>query len=323
MTALLEPTVIPGEPEFQLPGDGILAPSSLELPLSSTACGVCGASRVDGQDWCLECGTALAASRAIPGVQTVALAGAFTLLLASGAVAAGVAAINDTLPKQKTEVKVVAQTANEVPVDSDPVPLDDPVPSDGGSGSDLAPIDSGSSPVPAPIPTPTPTPTPTPAPAHPEIPLSAGDLSLYDPEDNAIPPLDEEFQNAIGSEKTPTWQVTTAAGTPPDTTDVMDVGLNVELGGSKKVAKLKLWTDSPGFTMKVYGTASSSLPQTWPDDQWTLLREAKAVGGESDDYSLSLSLGSQSKKWRNIVLWFTTPPDGDPSVHLSKLKLYR
>ena len=209
MTALLEPTVIPGEPEFQLPGDGILAPSALELPLSSTACGVCGASRVDGQDWCLECGTALAASRAIPGVQTVALAGAFTLLLASGAVAAGVAAINDTLPKRKTEVKVVAQTANEVPVDSNPVPLD------------------------------------------------------------------EEFQNAIGSEKTPTWQVTTAAGTPPDTTDVMDVGLNVELGGSKKVAKLKLWTDSPGFTMKVYGTASSSLPQTWPDDQWTLLREAK------------------------------------------------
>jgi len=321
MSSLLDPVLIPGEAEFQLPGDGILAPVSGDVPHSfDSACTVCGASRVEGQDWCLECGTAFAAQGGIPGVQTVALAGAFTLLMAGGAVAAGVAAINDTLPPRQTEVKVVAQTAEVLPSSEDLVPLEDPVPSDDLlPPDDLVPLDSGSTPVPVPVPTPEPT--------NPVIELGADAASLYDPEGLAT--SYNEPSKAIGEKAAPSWFVATAPGVTPGVTDPMDVGLNVDFGGKKTVTKLTLTTVTPGFTVTVLGSATIDPPQSVDDPAWRELGQAVSVDvistGDSDkagDKTLSLSLGGQSKKYRNIVLWFTAPPSAGPKVRISQLKFY-
>ncbi len=320
MTSLLDPVVIPGEAEFQLPGDDILAGGGDDVPQSfAAACARCGAGRVEGQDWCLECGTAFAAPRSIPGVQTVALAGAFTLLLAGGAVAAGVAAINDTLPPRKTEVKLVAQTAEPIPTTPDPLPLEDPVPVDPLPFEDPVPFDSGS--------TPAPTPEPTPEPVDPVIDLSADAASLYDPEDQAT--SYNEPSKAIGEKPTPSWFVATAPGVTPGVTDPMDVGLNIDLGGKKTVTKLTLTTVTPGFTVTVLGADTTDPPQAVDDPAWRTLGEAVAVdsidqgdGDEAGDTTFSLELGGQSKKYRNIVLWFTAPPSEGPKVRISQLKFY-
>lgn len=323
MTSLFDPVVIPGEAEFQLPGDGILAPASGDVPQSfDSACTVCGASRVEGQDWCLECGTAFAAQRGIPGVQTVALAGAFTLLMAGGAVAAGVAAINDTLPPRKTEVKVVAQTADVIAEDAALVPLEDPVPSDLVPFEDAVPFDSGSTPVPVPEP------EPTPEPVDPVIDLGADAASLYDPEGNAT--SYNEPEKAVGEKATPSWFVATAPGVTPGVTDPMNVGLNIDLGSRKTVTQLTLTTVTPGFTVTVLGATTTDPPQSVNDPAWRELGEAVSVDkisqGDSDgagDKTLSLSLGGQSKKYRNIVLWFTAPPSAGPKVRIAQLKFYK
>ena len=330
MTSLLDPVVIPGEAEFQLPGDGILASTGGDVPHSfDAACTVCGASRVEGQDWCLECGTAFAAPRGIPGVQTVALAGAFTLLMAGGAVAAGVAAINDTLPPRKTEVKVVAQTADAIPTTPDSVPLTDPVP------TDLPPIDS----IPV---TPTST-TTTPAtpvtpvvpkPTHPVIELGPDAASIYDPDESATSYNDPKY--AVGAKATPSWFVTTPPGDTPGVVAPMNVGLNVDLGSAYKVTKLTLTTVTPGFTVTVLGSNTDDPPQSIDDPKWTTLAEAASVDAAAlsntdpqpkktdkpGDKKLLLGLGGQSKKYRNIVLWFTAPPTAGPTVHIAQLKYY-
>ncbi|CAB5032433.1 unannotated protein [freshwater metagenome] len=331
MSSLLDPVVIPGEAEFQLPGDGILAPASGDVPQSfDAACTVCGASRVEGQDWCLECGTAFAAQRGIPGVQTVALAGAFTLLMAGGAVAAGVAAINDTLPPRKTEVKVVAQTADVVPTTPDSVPLTDPVP------SDLPPIDTAPVPLDTGSTTTTTTPvTPVvPKPAHPVIELGADAASIYDPDDSATSSNEPSY--AVGKKATPSWFVTTAPGDTPGVISPMNVGLNVDLGSAHKVTKLTLTTVTPGFTVTVLGSNTVDPPQSVDDPKWTTLGEAASVDAaalsdtdpqpnkadEPGDKTLLLGLGGRSKKYRNIVLWFTAPPTAGPTVRIAQLKFF-
>ena len=40
------------------------------------------------------------------------------------------------------------------------------------------------------------------------------------------------------------------------------------------------------------------------------------------DKKLLLGLGGQSKKYRNIVLWFTAPPTAGPTVRIAQLKYY-
>ncbi len=328
MTELLDPIFVPDEPEFQLPADGLLDPVGGDFELSAAAaCTVCGASRVAGQDWCLECGTAFASPRAIPGLQTVVLASAFTLLLAGGAVAAGVAAVTDTLPGRKTEVKVVAQTAAD-PITSETPPLDDPLPPDTALDTDTFPYDAGPSPVPVPV---------DPGgggtkPTSSRIELASDAASLYDPEGVATSYNDAKY--AIAAHQSPSWFVTTPAGDTPGTVMPMDVGLNVSIGAAKKLTKLTLTTITPGFTVTVLGSDTAEPPRAIDDPAWKTLGRAASVDSigsgankpakddAEGDQTLSLRLGGQSKRYRTVVLWFTAPPLGGPTVRISQLKFF-
>ncbi len=330
MTELLDPVFVPGEPEFQLPADGLLDPVGGDFELSAAAaCTVCGASRVAGQDWCLECGTAFASPRPIPGLQTVALASAFTLLLAGGAVAAGVAAVTDTLPGRKTEVKVVAQTAAD-PITSETPPLDDPLPPDAALDADPFPFDAGTSPVP--VSTPVDPGGGGTKPTSSRIELASDAASLYDPEGVATSYNDTKY--AIAANRSPSWFVTTPAGDTPGTVVPMEVGLNVSIGAAKKLTKLTLTTITPGFTVTVLGSDTAEPPRAIDDPAWKTLGQAASVDSVGSgankpakddiegDQTLSLGLGGQSKKYRNVVLWFTVPPLGGPTVRISQLKFF-
>jgi hypothetical protein len=161
------------------------------------ACTHCGAALADGQDWCLECGTAVKQGRSpLPGWRTGAATIIATVVLASGAVAAAYAAINaDDTPSPDATGLVIADNSAADAAATDPVPQPDPI--DIPSEQEVPPL-AGATPAPdastatppavappvatppvdstpitpaptytppaAPVPTPTPTPTPTPNP---------------------------------------------------------------------------------------------------------------------------------------------------------------
>ena len=319
--------------------DSLLAPveASDLPPAGENDCHVCGAFVGPDQDWCLECGAAVDEPRRIPGLATVGLAGVFTLVLAGGAVAAGVAALNDTIPPRDTKVETVAQEAPEEPALDDSL-SEDPLASDGGSADDqlspavpadgtdggldpYVPYDGGGdgggggddggggSTKPKPIT------------------LPAGAADYWDPLERQSGSNDPAL--AIDGKKTPSWFVST----PPDGKD-MDVGLQVDLGEPRTVKRLTLTTFTPGYTVEVYGTKSEDAPNDPPpNDELTLVGKADSVdaagrgsvkpvaGDIPGDEKFELTLKS-STKYRKIVLWFTKPPPEGPTVRISQLKFY-
>ncbi|MBJ7343600.1 MAG: hypothetical protein JHC46_08445, partial [Solirubrobacteraceae bacterium] len=97
----------------------------------------------------------------------------------------------------------------------------------------------------------------------------------------------------------------------------------------KTLTQLTLTTVTPGFTVTVLGATTTDPPQSVDDPAWRELGQAVSVDsistGGSDkagDKTLLLSLGGQSKKYRNVVLWFTAPPSAGPKVRISQLKFY-
>lgn len=310
--------------------DSLLAPveASDLPPAGENACRVCGAQLIADQDWCLECGAAVQEPRTLPGLATVGLAGVFTLVLAGGAVAAGVAALNDTIPPRSTKVKTVAQ---EAPADTVPTDTlsEDPLPSDSSSAdSQLTPVtptDTGGTTGGGVTPTPV-TPDNGGGSTEPQpfdLPSSAA--ALYDPQMRFQASNDPAL--AIGDKKTPSWFVTTAAD------GNMNIGLQIDLGKSRKVTRLTMTTKTPGYTMYVLGDKGVDPPNDVKE--MTTLGEAASIdaaaeagkpapepGDKAGDETFELSLGNTNKKWRTIVLWFTVPPSKGPTVRISQLKFF-
>jgi hypothetical protein len=307
--------------------DSLLAPveASDLPPVGENDCRVCGAFIAPGQDWCLECGAAVDEPRVMPGLATVGLAGVFTLVLAGGAVAAGVAALNDTIPPRDTKVETVAQEAPAEPAIDDTL-TEDPLPPDTGSVDDqLTPVtptggstDGGTTPV---VPDDGGGGSTEPKPF--DLPGSAA--ALYDPQMRFQASNDPAL--AIDGAKTPTWFVTTAAD------GNMNIGLQVDLQKSRKVTRLTMTTKTPGFTMYVLGDKGVDPPDDVSD--MTTLGEAASIDAAAEsgkpapepedkagDETFELGLGNADKKWRTIVLWFTVPPNKGPTVRISQLKFF-
>lgn len=306
--------------------DSLLAPvEAADLPpADENACRVCGAQLVDDQDWCLDCGAAVQEPRTLPGLATVGLAGVFTLVLAGGAVAAGVAALNDTIPPRSTKVETVAQEAPADPATTDTL-TEDPLPDDSGSAdSQLAPVtpDTGGTTVgPTPVVPDNGGGSTEPKPF--DLPASAA--ALYDPQMRFQASNDPAL--AIDGSKTPSWFVTTAAD------GNMNIGLQIDLGKSRKVTRLTMTTKTPGYTMYVLGYKGVDPPNEVKE--MTTLGEAASIDAAAEagkpgpqpddkagDETFELSLGNTTKKWRTLVLWFTVPPAKGPTVRISQLKFF-
>lgn len=338
---------VPTAEETVLPGDGLLDPVAEDVPVETgPSCRACGSAIDDGQDWCLACGTAVEAPRRLPGVRALGIAGVLTLALTGGAVAAAAAAFKHEPPAQQTKVETVAQTTpapttDTTPTDVAPLPpvsTDDtaippadvtPITPDTSSVTPIAPV------VTTPTTTPTTTTPTTTTPAEPKsarIVLSAGAGSLYDPGARATATGDPD--RAIDGNTGTSWFATVPAGSD------MNVGYLIDLGEKTRLSKIELLTKTPGFTVQVFGSTGSKAPETADDPKWAKLGEAGSVDGDpaegaapsvppvtgdkAGDGKLVLPLkgAGADGEYRQVLLWFTTPPAAGPTVRLSEIKLY-
>ena len=244
-------------------------------------------------------------------------------MLAGGAVAAGVAALNDTTPPRDTKVETVAEELPETPAIDDNLSSDPLSPDSGAVDDSLTPVE----PLPAPEPAPTPTPTPTPEPK----PISVVGAEEYDPKGRVPEQVTLNDPNyAIGKKKTPSLKVTLLDGGG----DVFDAGIQVKLGKLRNVKRLTFTTTekSAGFSIRVYGSRTAAAPEEFPGSMKLVgkgdaIDAAKQKGDQSNpddvagDEKYELALNG-SEKFRTIVIWFVKPPRDGDVASMSQLKFF-
>lgn len=288
-------------------------PDTAFVAAPERACPNCGSALAPGQDWCLECGTAVGAlaRSSRPGWRAATTIIATVLLLVGGAVAASYAALNSkaqqfaAAPPPPSATPTVptpppATTTATVPAPP-PVTTSTPTPPPAPT-----PPATTSTPAPPPAPTPTtPTPAPKPKPTGPAgvpgyQPLALGvDIaSIYDPYKNVVDSTDPS-DSYDGKDKT-VFTLSTNAGKD------MAAGLDFDLGAQKEVGAVYIRTTTPGFTVEVYG-AKGKQPPDILDTRWEHLATHKDVAIQPQKKGLQ-KITFPRGSYRHIVLWFTAPP---------------
>lgn len=325
--------------------DDLLAPGAVDVAVEQDdpRCRSCGSPLVAGEQWCLSCGAAVSAPRRLPGLRAMLVAGSLALVLAGGAVAASVAAIQQETPAQEVKVETVAKLTPAPPVVEDttpePVDFDDTAPLSDADIDPVTPVEPVTpvTPVTPTATTPTTT-TTTPAttekkPAEPgTTPILAGLTagSLYDPSKRAT--ASGEPSRALDGDPNTSWFATTSPGGD------MNVGFLVDLEDPASVLRLRLVTKTPGFSLQVFGAKGEKAPEAADSEGWTRLGEAGSVDGDAPEGSapssppadgdkagdgeLKLKLDPGDERYRWIMLWVTTPPAAGTTVRFNEIRLY-
>lgn len=305
-----------------------------------------------GQDWCLECGTAAPGRLGErPGWRAALTVASATVVLVLGAVVAAYAAMNtdatrDTRDAQPNGAPIQAQVpappaplspttmppaTGEEPLvpapeagtsasESEPVPPGDggapPAPGDGG-GAGVAP--SGGGPVPSGGGSGGGSTAPAPAPAAiGPIALAAGSGSIYDPSDRS---------GARFSDPTGAYDGSKARGftiSVPADGDPFGVGIAFRFSDPRELRSLDIATETDGFTVEVYGSASGKRPPDILDRRWANLGRRTAI---KDGARISLD-SDEVNRVRHVLVWVTTVPrgtgsdegDGRRMVNLNELR---
>ncbi|HEY7622176.1 MAG TPA: hypothetical protein VH834_20570 [Solirubrobacteraceae bacterium] len=334
------PEVAP-EPPRETPPEEALAP-----PASGHTCKTCGAAMEDGQDWCLSCGTAAPGSLGErPGWRAATTVIALALLLVLGAVGAGYAALkSDSNAKTTASAPAAAPPAAQVTPPATQAPTTQtptastPTTSSTPKSSTLPKIHStkpsttpGSAVTPVnPAPT-TSTPTTstptgststpttsTPTNTEPQdtgpqpIELKTDAGTAYDPYGRAK--ATGKPERALDGDTSTSWYV------DPIDPQSIGVGYAVDLGKLQGIREIKLQTTTPGFTMEVYATDEPELPPDILDTRWSHITNVSKVGVKEDGKE-NVVLGAGSTKYRNLLLWFTTPPTDGARLRLVELQL--
>ncbi|HEX2086825.1 MAG TPA: hypothetical protein VHF89_14190 [Solirubrobacteraceae bacterium] len=324
------------------------APPDVVVPDdASRLCVNCAALLAEGQDWCLECGTAQPGRLGgRPGWRAALTVVAITALLAAGAIAAAYAALSSDAERRASApappqaqpivppapvqtTPAPAETTPEVaaPQDKgdDPTPKPskddepDPVatpPSSGGS--DTAPeTDDGAPPQPgagAPSDGGDTDSGDDPKPSKPKpatIALGPDAASTYDPFDRAGG-LTGDPADAIDGRTATAWEA------PVGQDGFVNIGLLVSLDRAQAFDKVRLRADTPGFTVELYGAKTGTPPEGDPaadGSGWKKLDDTRDFG---TDEKFSVGEG----KWRHVLLWFTEQP-ADTKVMIPEVELLR
>ena len=327
----------PATPEGAPPAAPETLPSAPDD--ASRLCTNCAALLAEGQDWCLECGTAQPGRiGSKPGWRPALTVVLLTAVLAAGAVAAAYAALASDAERQASaQAPPSAQpVVPPAPVQSAPPPVETTPevpapPEDKVDTSDLPKAPKSN----APDPTPTPTPTPTPAPnggggdtggnaneddgadegakedTKPEpttVALGPDAASTYDPFDRAGG-LTGDPADAIDGRRATAWEA------PVGQDGLVNIGLLVSLEKAEAFEKVRLQAGTPGFTVELYGSKRGTAPEGDPAQTaaWEKLDETKDFG---TDEKLSVGEG----KWRYVLLWFTEQP-ADTKVMIPEVSL--
>jgi hypothetical protein len=313
------------------------------------ACETCGAAMKADQDWCLECGTAAPGRLgARPGWRAAFTVVALTLLLVTGALLAGYAALTSDAQRQAAAPSsgdgapivagapdVAAPPAVVTPGATGPGTIPPAVTPPPAGTNPLIP--NGTTPpaitpptvTPPAITPPTVTPpavtppavtpppaatTPPPPPATPQpvkVVFAKDAASTYDPTKRA----GAEFgpaANAIDKKSTTVWDVSVPADGKP-----IGAGLVLDLGKPYDLRALQIATPTKGFRVELYGAVDAKeLPEDILDKRWEHLTDIKQV---ADGKVVSLLKKSENKQ-RLLLIWITAPAEPtDPRVAIGNV----
>jgi hypothetical protein len=289
---------------------------------ASRLCANCAALLAEGQDWCLECGTSQPGSiGSRPGRRAVLTVLAVVALLAVGAGAAAYAALSsDPEPRTVAQAPPPAAPPAPAPAPVEPAPAptdetpsvatptddgaDDPAPSAGGGGgsaSDDTTADtgagtgagSGSSGTGGGASTDTEDEaTEKKKPVSPVIALSPDAASTFDPDARGTE-LTGDPADAIDGRTKTAWEA------PVGDDGKVGLGLLLSLDQAKLVEKVRLRTETPGFSVELYGSTLGTAPEKAPGatKYWKKLDTTR-------DFGLNETL-SAGGTYRHVLLWFT------------------
>ena len=313
---------------------------------ASRLCVSCAALLEEGQDWCLECGTAQPGRiSGRPGWRAALTVVAVVALLAAGAVAAAYAALSSDAERQASAPPPPAAepVVPAPPVQTTPAPAEDtpsiPAPkNDTESPAPDLPSDSGSGSGSVPS---------TPAPsfdsgadsfdsggstggggsgggtsggsgsgsgekaADPVIALTPDAASTFDPFDRAGG-LTGDPADAIDGRTKTAWEAPVRAEDGR-----VDIGLMVSLEKAQEIDQVRLEAGTPGFTVELYGSKLGTAPDKAPGETqyWEKLDETR-------DFGTNEKLDAGGEKLRYVLLWFTEQP-ADTKVMVPEVELLR
>lgn len=302
------------------------APSGVPSTGSVGSCANCTAPLAVGQDWCLECGTAVPGRLGRgPGLRSSLGVVGVTLLLVVGAVAAGYATLSsDSKQAAQTTASLPAQTsltpdapagaaAPVVPTTAAPaaklptapkVPAVTPTPAPAAvAPKTIAPKASATTPVGGTTPTKPSRPSGSPAPSAKtaKILLDTDAATTYNPYSLASSDFGDPAK-AIDGDPTTAWTYQL----DPNTAGKTLVGLVINLKSDQRVRGITVRTATPGMTVEFYGAPAASVPPvSITDPAWLHLANRKAIKGSA---KVTLKTAGQSLQY--LLVWITHAPAG-------------
>ena len=294
-------------------------------------CQKCGAQLNEGQDWCLQCGTAAPGGLDSPGPgwrSATAVLGA-TVALVLGAAAAAYAALSQPGPARPAAKVITVAQAPPVTTPSTPTIATTPTtPSSLGAPTTIKPLPGTAKPpkIPLTAPTPKASTPPPPAPAKingepketgsaktkPETETGSGKAeeptpilldtnaaSTYNPYNFPASSFGDPSL-AIDGETSTGWTAQVETSVAPK----MAVGLAIDLKASQRIGAIALITSTPGMTVQVYGSNATALPESITDQTWTPLTPAL----KAKKRRTHLKLKHATEAFRFIVLWVSQAP---------------
>ena len=306
-----------------------------ETEAPARVCATCSSTLADGQDWCLECGSAQPGRLGgRPGWRAALTVLAITAVLVGGAGAAAYAALSTdaqrdataAAPPQATPTVAPAPPVQAPPPQTAPTPtVEAPktetpkVPEPSSSGDDdtvttpstpSTPSTSsgGSSSGTGGGTTTGGTDTTSTQPAEPvAIDLPAEAAKLYDPFDRAAKAAGDPADAIDGKDGTAfELPVNPADGT-------VRAGLTLSLEKATTLSNLEIKADTPGFTVEVYATKDPTIPPDVLDARWEHVGDRRDAG-----VTETVELDG---KFRHVLLWITEQP-ADTKVAIPEVQLF-
>jgi hypothetical protein len=325
----------------QQPQAGAPSPPEQATPPEAHAparqCSNCGAALLDGQDWCLQCGTGAPDSlRArTPTWRSAAVILTTLAVLVLGAAGAAYAALSKGGGKAAPAVTTVAQVpaATTTPPATTPLPptatATTPQPKI-GVPTTIKPVTPPKIPLASPTPTVTPSvPTPTTggstpttskqktnpntpvgeAPSTEALLLDTNAAATYNPYNYAAANFGDPSL-AIDGDASTGW----TALVEPSVAPKMAEGLVIDLNTPRKLAAVGLRTTTPGMTVQVYGADGQVPPTSITDPAWVALTPALQtnkkharirLGGPNAPATIKQAA---KQPHRFVVLWISQAP---------------
>jgi hypothetical protein len=291
-----------------------------------------------GQDWCLECGEARPDRLAgAPTWRSGATVLVVTGVLVAGAAAAAWAGLSAdakrvAAPNPQASLPPAAPPAQTQPAAPATLPPTTATPPTATQAAPPAKKPNTSPPPAAKTPAAPPAAPATPAPkapaatkktttTTPAAPKKAAKLVAIDLKPDAASTYnpyarpDNDFtdpKSTLDGDPATAWTASFSG------TQSGAVGVDLTLPEPAGVRDLQVRTTTPGATLEIYASRSSSEPVSIQDPGWDHLATQLDVGSNE-----RIVLGEGTTKYRHVLIWPTQgPPDGD-HVALNELKLYK